>query len=414
MIPELGYKNQTLYLEDTALGTLAQAFGTPCYAYSLSALLRTIQAWQTALAPLPHHLCCYAVKANSTLGLLRLFAQRGLGFDIVSQGELERVLKAGGDPKKIVFSGVGKTAEAIARALAVGIQCFQVESWAECERIAQIATHLNLRAPVAIRLNPNVKAETHPHIQTGHEDHKFGIALQDIPPLLARYGAHPHLKWIGVTAHIGSQICTLDPFQEAWSILLRLADQLRAQGLPIEQINVGGGLGVPYREETPPSIAAFGQALSASFQSTPYRLLVEPGRSLVAQAGLLLARCEYIKQTPHKKLLILDTGMNDFIRPALYDAWQTILPLQASSAPPEPYDVVGPICESADVFGTQRNLPPLQAGDLLAILDAGAYGSSMSSHYNSRPRGAELLVHQSQYTCIRLKETWDALWQGEI
>lgn len=402
-----------LMIEQLPLSHLAEKEGTPLYVYSRRFILEQWQAFDKAFAAIPHTIC-YAVKANSNLAILNLLAQQGSGFDIVSQGELERVLKAKGDPKKVVFSGIGKTVSAIRRALEVGIGAFNVESLPELERINTVAEELHCQAPIMLRVNPDVDAKTHPYISTGLKENKFGIPAQDIKQAYQLAQKLPHLRIEGVACHIGSQLLELAPFEEALEKMLDLIESLKKMGITLKTLDLGGGLGVTYRDEISPSIPDYARLLLQKLSGSSLKLILEPGRAIVANAGILLARVEYLKTTPDKKFAILDAGMNDLLRPALYDAWHTILPVTPLNpeVTPELYDIVGPVCETADFLGKDRRLA-LKPNDLLAILSAGAYGFSMSSQYNSRPRAAEILVDGEHYQVIRQRETWEDLFRHE-
>lgn len=407
------YRNNTLYIEQIALHDIAHEFGTPCYVYSQTMLENNWQQFDDAFAALPHQIC-YAVKANSNLAILALFAQKNSGFDIVSQGELERVIKAGGDPAKIVFSGVGKKPAEIIRALQLGIQCFNVESENELFKINEIAQSLGVIAPVALRVNPNIDAKTHPYIATGMNENKFGIAYENILPLLEKIKTLTHVKLTGIGCHIGSQLTSLAPFLDAADKMITLANAIAAKNFSLQHLNIGGGLGVHYRDETPPTIADYAAALTARLKKFPGKIFFEPGRMIVADAGVLLTQVDYIKKTPQKQFAIVDAAMNDLIRPALYDAWHLIAPVtQRDDVSAQQYDVVGAVCESADFLGKNRMLA-IREGDLLAIQTAGAYGFSMSSNYNSRPRTAEVLVKNKQARLIRARENYDELFEREI
>lgn len=403
------YQNQQLYAEQVALSTLAEKFGTPCYVYSQATLERHWQAFDKALGEHPH-LICYAVKANSNLSVLRLLAQLGSGFDIVSGGELERVLRAGGEPSKVVFSGVGKTHAEMRRALEVGILSFNVESAAELARLNQVAGECLRIAPVSIRVNPDVDPNTHPYISTGLKENKFGIDVDSALAVYRQAAELPHLRIVGADCHIGSQLTQISPFLNALDRMLLLLDTLKTEGINLEHLNLGGGLGVRYAEEEPVEPAEYAQALLQKLGDAPYTILLEPGRAIAANAGILLTRVEYLKDVPDgKSFAVVDAAMNDLIRPALYQAWQAIVPVHPrTGAATHPYDIVGPICETGDFLGKQRELA-LQAGDLLAVLSAGAYGFTMSSNYNTRPRVPEILVHGEQAKLIRRRETLDDL-----
>ncbi len=406
------YQENQLYAEAVNLADIAKEYGTPCYVYSKKALLTNWKNFDNAFAKHPHRIC-YAVKANSNLAILHLFALLKSGFDIVSLGELERVLKAGGDPAKIVFSGVGKKTHEIVRALQVGIHCFNVESEAELDRLNEIAREQHQIAPISLRINPNIDARTHPYIATGLNENKFGIAYVDVPLIIEKIKKLPHLKLIGIGNHIGSQLTELSPFVAAIDRLLELVVQLTANDIQLEHINIGGGLGVNYQYETPPSIEEYAETLINKLASYPQEIILEPGRAIVANAGILLTSVEYLKLTPHKNFAIVDAAMNDLLRPALYNAWHLISPVQfRKNIPEKNYDIVGPVCESADFLGKQRLLA-IEAGDLLAVQSAGAYSFSMSSNYNSRPRAAEIMVDGEQIHLIREREKIADLFSHE-
>ena len=398
----------TLYAEEVNLTTLAMSYDTPCYVYSRATWEQHWHAFDNAFNN-HHHLVCYAVKANSNLAVLSILARLGSGFDIVSGGELERVLRAGGSPNKVVFSGVGKTRAEMRRALEVGILCFNVESEAELLRLNQVAGELGKRAPVALRVNPDIDAKTHPYISTGLKQSKFGIDIDIAADIYTLATSLPHLQVKGVDCHIGSQLTDLKPFLEALQRVMVLIKQLRKQNIELQHIDIGGGLGVRYRDETPPLPHEYVQALNQVLGDSPYEILLEPGRAIAANAGILLTRVEYIKNTASKHFAIVDAAMNDLLRPALYDAWQEILPVQPrTDEPVQPYDIVGPVCETGDFLGKNRALA-LREGDLLAVRGAGAYGFSMSSNYNTRPRAAELMVDGKQVEVVRKRETIDDL-----
>ncbi len=425
------YRNGRLFAEDVDLTAIAHAHGTPCYVYSRATLERHWHAFDSAFAD-HDHLVCYAVKANSNLAVLNVLARLGSGFDIVSVGELERVLRAGGRASKIVFSGVGKRADEMRRALEVGIYCFNVESVAELERLNSVAAQMNngigVRAPVSLRVNPDVDAGTHPYISTGLKENKFGIDIADAPAAYARAAALPHINIIGVDCHIGSQLTEATPFVDALERVLGLIDQLAAQGISIHHLDIGGGLGIPYHNETPPSPREYAQALLPKLQGRNYKILLEPGRAIVGNAGVLLTQVEYLKHTAHKNFAIVDAGMNDLIRPALYNAWQEIVAViprvfgatqhrldndtHQHGEETRCYDIVGPVCETGDFLGKDRQLS-LQPGDVLAVRSAGAYGFVMSSNYNTRPRAAEVMVDGKQTHIVRARETLDDLLTGE-
>jgi diaminopimelate decarboxylase len=400
-----------LHCEEVALDAVAEAHGTPTYIYSHAALTAALTAYQTAFATHPH-LICYAVKANPNLAILHLFAAHGAGFDIVSGGELARVLAAGGDPGKVMFSGVGKTAAEMRTALKAGIHCFNVESESELIRLDAVAAELGRRAPISLRVNPDVDAKTHPYIATGLKTNKFGIAYAEAERLYARAAALPHLDIVGVDCHIGSQLTETAPFAEALDKVLDLIERLRKQGIALRHLDLGGGLGVRYRDETPPPLADYAAVLLERLRGSDLTLILEPGRSLVANAGLLLTRVEYLKHGEAKDFAIVDAAMNDLMRPALYDAWHAIEPVRARDEATRLYEIVGPVCESGDFLAHDRALA-LREGDLLAIHSAGAYGMSMSSNYNSRPRAAEVMIDGYDMRVVRERETIDALFAGE-
>ena len=400
-----------LHLEDVALDTLAERFGTPLYVYSRKALERAYQAYAEAFAATPH-LICYAVKANSSLAILNLFARLGAGFDIVSGGELARVLAAGGDPGKIVFSGVGKTAAEMRAALDAGILCFNIESVSELHRLNRVAGETGKVAPVSFRVNPDVDPKTHPYISTGLKENKFGVPIADAPALYRLAATLPNLKITGIDCHIGSQLTDLSPLADAAGRVLTLVDALAAEGIVLHHIDLGGGVGIRYRDETPPDLAAYGRELAGRFAGRREKLLLEPGRSLVGNAGLLLTRVEYLKPGEDRNFAIVDAAMNDLMRPALYEAYHDIVAVDQRTTPSRRYDIVGPICETGDFLGFARDLV-IEEGDLLALLSAGAYGMSMASNYNSRPRAAEVLIDKNEIHLIRERETQDSMIAGE-
>ncbi|MCH8542481.1 MAG: diaminopimelate decarboxylase [Alcanivorax sp.] len=396
------YRDGQLFAEDIALSDLAERFGTPLYVYSRATLERHFRAFDDAFGDHPHQVC-YAVKANSNIAVLNVLARLGAGFDIVSGGELARVLRAGGEPGKIVFSGVGKTADEMAAALNVGIHCFNVESAAELELLNMVAGEQDRVAPVSIRVNPDVDAQTHPYISTGLKDNKFGVDIEDAPALYQRAADLPHLKVLGVDCHIGSQLTSLGPFEDALTRVLALVEKLSHRGIHIRHLDLGGGLGVRYRDETPPEPAEYIRALLRHIPGN-MPVHIEPGRAIAANAGVFLTRVLYLKPTPHKNFAIIDGAMNDLIRPSLYSAWQDIVPVQPHDADCREWDIVGPVCETGDFLGKQRALA-LEAGDLLAVRSAGAYGFSMASNYNSRNRPAEIMVDGDQAFLVRQRET---------
>ncbi|MCJ1883301.1 diaminopimelate decarboxylase [Pseudomonas sp. LA21] len=400
-----------LFAEDVPLSAIAERFGTPTYVYSRAHLTQQYRAYADALAGVPH-LVCFAVKANSNLAVLNVLARLGAGFDIVSRGELERVLAAGGDPSKVVFSGVGKTREDMRHALEVGVHCFNVESEVELDRLQAVAAELGVKAPVSLRVNPDVDAQTHPYIATGLKENKFGIAIDAAEAVYARAAQLPNLDVIGVDCHIGSQLTSLDPFLDALDRLLVLVDRLAARGIAIRHLDLGGGLGVRYRDETPPAPGEYIRALRERLGNRPLALVFEPGRNIAANAGVLLTRVEYLKHTPDKDFAIVDAAMNDLIRPALYQAWMDVTPVVARDGEARTYDLVGPICETGDFLARERSLA-LEEGDLLAVRSAGAYGFVMSSNYNTRGRAAEVLVDGSAAHEVRRRETLQELFAGE-
>ena len=405
------YRDGQLFAEGVALPALAQRFGTPTYVYSRAHIEAQYYAYADALSGMPH-LVCFAVKANSNLGVLNVLARLGAGFDIVSRGELERVLAAGGDPERIVFSGVGKSRDDMRRALEVGVHCFNVESTEELERLQQVAAELGVMAPVSLRVNPDVDAGTHPYISTGLKENKFGIAIADAEAVYARAHELSNLDVVGVDCHIGSQLTSLPPFLDALDRLLALIDRLAVAGIRIRHLDLGGGLGVRYRDEQPPLAGDYIQAVRQRIEGRDLALVFEPGRSIVANAGLLLTRVEYLKHTEHKDFAIVDAAMNDLIRPALYQAWMDVVPVQPRNSEVRHYDIVGPICETGDFLAKERPLA-LAEGDLLAVRSAGAYGFVMSSNYNTRGRAAEVLVDGDQAYEVRRRESVQELYAGE-
>ncbi|MCY1491998.1 Diaminopimelate decarboxylase [compost metagenome] len=405
------YRDGELYAEGVALSAIAARFGTPTYVYSRAHIEAQYRAYAEALAGLPH-LVCFAVKANSNLGVLNVLARLGAGFDIVSRGELERVLAAGGSPDKIVFSGVGKTRDDMRRALEVGVHCFNVESAVELERLQEVAAELGVKAPVSLRVNPDVDAGTHPYISTGLKENKFGIDIEQAEAVYARAAELANLEVVGVDCHIGSQLTSLPPFLDALERLLALIDRLAARGIRIRHLDLGGGLGVRYKDETPPLAGEYIQAIRQRIAGRDLALVFEPGRFIVANAGVLLTRVEYLKHTEHKDFAIVDAAMNDLIRPALYQAWMDVVAVQPRQGEAREYDIVGPICETGDFLAKQRQLA-LAEGDLLAVRSAGAYGFVMSSNYNTRGRAAEVLVDGDQAHAVRRRETLAELYAGE-
>jgi diaminopimelate decarboxylase len=394
-------------VESVSLERIAVEFGTPCYVYSHATLTAAYREFDSAFAG-RDHLICYAVKANSNLAILNLFARLGSGFDIVSGGELKRVLNAGGDPQKVVFSGVGKHPEEMRAALAAGIFCFNVESEAELLRLNQIAVEMNKLAPVSLRVNPDVDARTHPYISTGLKENKFGIPFDEAEKLYLSAQKFSNIQFTGLDCHIGSQLIELNPFIEAAEKVLGLLSRLEAQGSRIEHLDLGGGLGIRYSSETPPLARDYVAALCAKIGQRNQRILIEPGRALVGNSGLLLTRVEYLKHTPYRDFAIVDAAMNDLIRPALYDAYHEVLPVAVSDGDAKMYQIVGPVCETGDFLGHDRRLS-LRQGDLLAVMSAGAYGMSMSSNYNTRPRAAEVMVDGDHIHLIRERESVEQL-----
>ena len=406
------YRGGRLFAEDVDVSTIAAQVGTPCYVYSRATLERHWRAFDAVFAG-HDHLVCFAVKANANLAVLNVLARLGSGFDIVSGGELERVLAAGGDAAKVVFSGVGKTAAEMRRALEVGIHCFNVESVAELDLLNQVAGEVGRQAPVSLRVNPDVDAKTHPYISTGLRENKFGIDIREAPAVYRHARDLPHLEIVGVDCHIGSQLCEVAPFVDALDRLLALMDTLAADGITLRHVDVGGGLGIPYRGETPPSPADYAKAILAPLKSRGVKIIMEPGRAIAGNAGILLTRVNFLKPGEEKSFAIVDAAMNDLIRPSLYSAWQEILPAAPrNDGEAQVYDVVGPVCETGDFLGKDRELN-IQPGDLLAVRSAGAYGFTMSSNYNTRPRAAEVMVDGGAFHVVRQRETLEDLWRGE-
>jgi diaminopimelate decarboxylase len=400
-----------LQAESVPLDDIARRFGTPCYVYSRAALESAFRAFTAPLAG-REHLVCYAMKANSNLGVLDVLARLGAGFDIVSGGELARVLAAGGDPRKVVFSGVGKSEAEIRTAAAAGILCFNVESAAELARIERVAGQIGARAPISLRVNPDVDPRTHPYISTGLKDNKFGIAYDEALPLYRKAAASASLRVVGIDFHIGSQLTDAAPFVAALDRVLELVDALAKRGIALHHLDLGGGLGIRYRDEQPPPPAEYLGAMLARLSGRTEKILLEPGRALVGNAGCLLTRVEYLKHGPDRNFAVVDAAMNDLLRPALYDAWHDVVPVAPRDAPQLQYDVVGPVCESADFLGRGRSLA-LAEGDLLAILSAGAYGMAMSSNYNSRPRVPEVMIDGAAAHLVRERESLPSLFALE-
>ncbi|MDG4560954.1 MAG: diaminopimelate decarboxylase [Candidatus Competibacter sp.] len=406
------YRDGRLHAEDVPVADIAATVGTPCYIYSRATIERHWRAFDHAFGEHPH-LVCYAVKANSNLAVLNVLARLGSGFDIVSGGELERVLAAGGDPGKIVFSGVGKRRDELERALEMDIRCFNVESEAELALLERVAAERGQRAPVSLRINPDVDADTHPYISTGLKQNKFGIEVERALAVYARAAASPHLEIVGVDCHIGSQLTRVAPFVDALERVLALVGRLEAQGIAIRHLDLGGGLGIRYRDEEPPLPAEHAAALLERLRDRPHEILIEPGRAIVGNAGILVTRVELLKQGDEKSFAVVDAAMNDLLRPALYSAWQAIIPVEPRAVgEPHRYDVVGPICETGDFLGKDRELN-IEPGDLLAVRSAGAYGFAMSSNYNSRPRAAEVMVDGGRFQVVRQRETVAELYAGE-
>ena len=407
------YKNEQLYVEDLPVKQLVEEFGTPLYIYSRATLERHWHAFDSALGEHPH-LICYAVKANSNIGILNIMAKLGSGFDIVSQGELERVLAVGGDASKVVFSGVAKSRAEIMRALEVGIRCFNVESIAELHHINQIAGEMGKIAPISLRVNPDVDAHTHPYISTGLKENKFGVSVDEALEVYKLAATLPHVKITGMDCHIGSQLTELQPFLDATDRLIRLMEQLKEDGITLKHLDLGGGLGVTYTDETPPHPSDYAAALLNKLKGYEnLEIILEPGRAIAANAGILVAKVQYLKSNESRNFAITDTGMNDMIRPALYEAYMNIIEIDRTlEREKATYDVVGPVCETSDFLGKQRELA-IAEGDYIAQRSAGAYGASMSSNYNSRPRTAEVLVDGDKAHLIRRRESLSELWALE-
>ena len=405
------YRNGELHAEAVPLAQVAERYGTPCYVYSRAAVTETYRAFDTAFAG-RDHLVCYAVKANSSLAVLNVLARLGSGFDIVSGGELARVLAAGGDPRKIVFSGVGKTAEEMRRALMAGIQCFNVESESELARLEAVAAQCGRTAAMSLRVNPDVDPGTHPYIATGLRQNKFGIPYEDALALYRRAREMRHLAIAGIGCHIGSQLTEVTPFVAALDRVLELADRLQSEGIALAHVDIGGGLGIRYRDESPPPPADYARALTSRLGSRTLKILLEPGRALVGEAGLLLTRVEYLKHGRERNFAVVDAAMNDLLRPALYDAWHEVRPVRAGSGGAR-YEIVGPVCETGDFLARDRALD-LREGDLFAVMAAGAYGMSMSSNYNTRPRAAEVMVDGGAMHLIREREAVSELMAREM
>jgi len=405
------YQNGVLHAENVSTADIAAQYGTPCYVYSRKAFEQHYLAYEEALTG-RDHLVCYAVKANSNLAVLSVLAKLGAGFDIVSIGELERVLKAGGDPSKVVFSGVGKQAEEIRRALEVGVHCFNIESEAELDRVNDVAADMEVQAPISIRVNPDVDAQTHPYISTGLKENKFGVDINEAPRIYAKAAAMSNLDVQGVDCHIGSQLTETAPFMDALDRVLALVDTLAEQNIEIHHLDLGGGLGVVYNDETPPTPGEYIAELTEKLGDRQLKLIFEPGRSIAANAGIFLTQVEFLKSNEEKNFAIIDGAMNDLIRPSLYSAWQEIVAVEPREGETKAWDLVGPVCETGDFLGKDRQLNIIP-GDLLAVKSSGAYGFVMASNYNSRGRPAEIMVDGDSMHLVRERETVESLWAGE-
>ncbi len=405
------YRDDRLFAENVAVEDIIKQHGTPCYIYSRATLQRHWHAFDAALAA-HDHLVCFAVKANSNLAVLNVLAKLGSGFDIVSGGELERVLSAGGDAGKVLFSGVGKTADEMRRALEVGIRCFNVESEAELELLNQVAGEMGVKAPVSIRVNPDVDARTHPYISTGLKENKFGIDIALAPAVYERAAKMEHIRIEGVDCHIGSQLTEIRPFVDALERVLHLVDTLAEKGIQLHHLDLGGGLGIQYDNETPPLPQEYASALSEKLANRDLQIMIEPGRAIAGNAGILVTRVQYLKNNDDKHFAIVDAAMNDLMRPSLYGAWQAIVPVTIKEGKAVNYDIVGPVCETGDFLGKDRALV-LEAGDLLAVRSSGAYGFTMSSNYNSRPRAVEIMVDGDKVHVVRERETIQSLFANE-
>jgi len=410
-VTPFAYRDGSLHVEAVALSAIAAQYGTPCFVYSHAALRSALTEYHQALDGRDASVC-YAVKVNSNLAILNLFAKLGAGFDIVSGGELSRVLAAGADPAKVVFAGVGKSEAEMRQALRAGIRCFNVESASELERLDRVAAQMDKTAPIALRVNPDVDPKTHPYISTGLRHSKFGIAFDEARQLYRHARDLSHLRIVGIACHIGSQLLDPAPIAEAADKIMALVDSLAAEGIVLKQMDFGGGLGIRYQDETPPSVAEYLAPLLARLGGRTEHLLFEPGRSLVGNAGVLLTRIEYLKHGAEKNFAVVDAAMNDLIRPALYDAWHDIVSVELREIPAQVYEVVGPVCESGDFLGHARSLAVVE-GDLLAVMSGGAYAMSMSSNYNSRPRAAEVLVDAGRASEIRRRERPQDLFELE-
>jgi diaminopimelate decarboxylase len=410
-VTHFDYKNGELHAEAVPLSEIAKRYGTPCYVYSRAALTAAYLGFGTAFAS-RDHLLCYAVKANANLAVLNLLARLGSGFDIVSGGELARVLAAGGDARKIVFSGVGKSADEMRQALTAGILCFNVESESELTRLERVAAETGKTAPVSLRINPDIDPRPHPYIATGLRENKFGVPYREALALYRLAREQPHLAIAGIGCHIGSQIIELEPFVAALDRTLELADRLYAEGMAVTHVDIGGGLGIRYQHESPPAIRDYARAVTARLGARAVKLLLEPGRALVGHAGVLLMRVEYLKHGAERNFAVVDAAMNDLMRPALYDAYHEVLPVIQRAGNGKTYEIVGPVCETGDFLARDRTLV-VHEGDLLAIAAAGAYGMSMSSNYNGRPRAAEVMVDGNEPHLVRERETVAGLMAGE-
>jgi diaminopimelate decarboxylase len=407
------YKNNLLHAEDVDLQELVDAYGTPCYVYSKATIEANYRAYETALSQWSSRIC-YAVKANSNIAVLNLLVKLGAGFDIVSIGELERVIRAGGDVKKVVFSGVAKRSDEIRRALVMGIDCFNIESTAELQRLDAITSEMDVHAHVSLRVNPDVDATTHPYVSTGLKENKFGVDINDALEIYQQIVACSHLEAVGVNCHIGSQLLNLSPFQSCFEKVFKLVDQLTDIGIQLKHVDVGGGLGIRYEStEQPPTMQQYAEVLAPFMRGREVEIFIEPGRSIVGDGGILLTRVEHIKNTNNKNFALVDAAMNDLMRPSLYSAWHDITPVEQTSGTSAKYDVVGPVCETGDFLGKERDMS-IQEGSLLAVHAVGAYGFVMSSNYNTRLRAAEVLVDGDQAYLIRMRETFDQLLANEI
>jgi diaminopimelate decarboxylase len=406
------YQGNRLFVEEVAVEEIISQYGSPCYIYSRATFERHWNAFDQAFGNHPH-LICYAVKANSNIAILNILARLGSGFDIVSVGEMERVLAAGGDPQKIVFSGVGKREDEIIAALKTGIRCFNIEVSAELDRINQLAGEMGVVAAVSFRVNPDVDAQTHPYISTGLKENKFGIDIQQALIEFRRAAKMEHIKIIGIDCHIGSQLTDTAPFIAALEKVLAVVNTLKQEGIELHHLDLGGGLGIRYQNEQPPEPAEYVAAILQRLGNSSYEIALEPGRAIAGNAGILVTRVEYLKPTEHKNFAIVDAAMNDLVRPSLYSAWQDIVPVnKENSVAEKTWDIVGPVCETGDFLGKQRKLK-LSVNDLLAIRSSGAYGFTMSSNYNSRPRAAEVIVDGNKLHLVRERESIEQLWTGE-